>query len=83
MPVWGPVKCHLAKLIYKLLSALNATEVSDSLVTWRDANTLLKEKNLYMSKKEPLNARHVRSTFEAKEAMQYTNASIFMGKTFL
>ena len=27
-----------------------------------------------------MNARHVRSTFEAKEAMQYTNASICMGK---
>ena len=33
-----------------------------------------------MSKKEPLNARHVRSSFEAKEAMQYANASIFMGE---
>ena len=39
-----------------------------------------REKNLYMSKKEPLNAKHVRSTFEAKEAMPYTNASIVMEK---
>ena len=33
MSVWGLVKCHLAKLIYKLLSALNATEVSGALAT--------------------------------------------------
>ena len=33
--------------------------------------------------KEPLNARHVRSTFEAKEAMQYTNALICMVNLFL
>ena len=34
--------------------------------------------------KEPLNARHlVRSTFEAKEAMQYTNASLLKEKLFM
>ena len=44
MPVWSLVKCHLAMLIYKLLSALNAIEVSDALVTSRDTNALLKEK---------------------------------------
>ena len=78
MPVWSLVKSHLSMLIYNLLSALNGTEVSDALVTWRDTNGLLNEKNISMSKKEPLNASHIRSSFEAKEAMQYTNASIFM-----
>ena len=82
MPVWNLAKCHLAMLIYKLLSALNVTEVSDALVTRRDTNALLKEKNLYINKKEPLNARHIRSTFKAKEAMQYTNALICMGRLF-
>ena len=41
---------------------------------------IAERKNLHISKKEPLNARPVRSIFEAKEAMQYTNASICMGK---
>ena len=47
----SPAKCNLVILIYKLLSSLNATEVSDALVTCRDTtNALLKEKNLYMRK---------------------------------
>ena len=36
MPVWSLVKCHLAMLIYKLLSALNVSEVSDARDLKRD-----------------------------------------------
>ena len=50
---------------------------------WKDI--LLKVKNLlvYISKLESLNARPVRDIFKAKEAIQYTNASICTGRHFV
>ena len=47
-------------LSYKLLSVVTASDVSNVLVICRDTNALLKDKNLYISKLELLNARPVR-----------------------
>ena len=69
MPVWSLVKCYLAMLITNCCLPechRGFRRISDL----KRHKCIAEREKLYMSKKKPLNVRHVRSTFEAKEAMQ-------------
>ena len=83
MPAWSLVNCHMAILIYKLLCAVTASDVRHISELKRHKCIAQRERNLYVSKLEPLNSRTVRDIVESKEAIQYTNVAICMGRPFL
>ena len=84
MPAWSLVNCHMAMLIYKLLCAVTASDVRHISELKRHKCIIAqRERNLYVSKLEPLNARPVRDIVESKEAIQYTNVAKRMGRPFL
>ena len=83
MPAWSLVNCRMAMLIYKLLCAVTASDVRHISELKRHKCIIAqRERNLYVSKLEPLNARPVRDIVESKEAIQYTNVAIRMGRPF-
>ena len=82
MPAWSLVNCHMAMLIYKLLCAVTASDVRHISELKRHKCIAQRERNLYVSKLEPLNARPVRDIVESKEAIQYTNVAICMEDLF-
>ena len=69
MPAWSLVNCRMAMLIYKLLCAVTASDVRHISELKRRKCIAQRERNLYVSKLEPLNARSVRDIVESKEAI--------------
>ena len=84
MPVWSLLKCHLAMLTNKLLSALNATEVLDALANDLKRHKCIAEREKPIHKQRgAIECQTCKKYFRSKKGYAIHKCVNIHGKKFL